>query len=61
MEVAFQMGQKMLIHELTLRGILSFGPDSATLALRPLNLLIGPNGSGKSNLLEAISLLRLKR
>lgn len=48
----------MLIHELTLRGLLSFGPDTAPLAMRPLNVLIGPNGSGKSNLLEAIGLLR---
>ncbi len=48
----------MLIRELTLRGILSFGPDSAPLAMQPLNVLIGPNGSGKSNLLESIDLLR---
>lgn len=48
----------MLIQELTVRGILSFGPDTEPLELRPLNLLIGPNGSGKSNLIETISLLR---
>jgi predicted ATPase len=48
----------MLIHELTLRGLLSFGPDSPTLKMQPLNVLIGPNGSGKSNLIEAIGLLR---
>lgn len=48
----------MLIHELTLRGILSFGPETPPLTMRPLNLLIGPNGSGKSNLLEAIGLVR---
>ena len=48
----------MLIHELTLRGLLSFGPDSPALEMRPLNVLIGPNGSGKSNLVEAIDLLR---
>ena len=48
----------MLIHELTLRGILSFGPDTPPLAMQPLNVLIGPNGSGKSNLVEAIGLLR---
>lgn len=48
----------MLIHEITLRGILSFDPTTPPLELRPLNVLIGPNGSGKSNLLEAISLLR---
>lgn len=48
----------MLIHELTLSGILSFGPDTRPLEMRPLNVLIGPNGSGKSNLIEAIGLLR---
>ncbi|MBI4578946.1 MAG: AAA family ATPase [Planctomycetes bacterium] len=48
----------MLIHELTLRGLLSFGPQSPTLQMRPLNVLIGPNGSGKSNFVEAIGLLR---
>ncbi len=47
----------MFIHEITLRGILSFDPTSPPLELRPLNVLIGPNGSGKSNLLEAIGLL----
>jgi predicted ATPase len=48
----------MLLQELTLRGVLSFGPDSPSLPMRPLNVLIGPNGSGKSNLVEAIGLLR---
>lgn len=48
----------MLFHEISLKGILSFGNDSPPLALKPLNLLIGPNGSGKSNLIEAIALLR---
>ncbi len=48
----------MLIHELKLKGILSFGPDTPPLEMRPLNVLIGPNGSGKSNLVEALGLLR---
>lgn len=48
----------MLIQELTLKGVLSFGPDSPPLPMRPLNVLIGPNGSGKSNFVEAIDLLR---
>ena len=48
----------MAIQELKLHGLLSFGPDSASIELRPLNVLIGPNGSGKSNLIEAIDLLR---
>lgn len=48
----------MLIREITLRNLLSFGPDTPPLSLRDLNVLIGPNGSGKSNLIEAIDLLR---
>jgi len=48
----------MLIHRIRLENLLSFGPDTKGLDLRPLNVLIGPNGSGKSNLLEAISLLQ---
>ena len=47
----------MLIERLKLTNLLSFGPDSSALDLRPLNVLIGPNGSGKSNFIEAISLL----
>ena len=42
----------------TLRGILSFGPETAPLEMRSLNALMGPNGSGKSNLVDAIGLLR---
>lgn len=48
----------MLIEELTLRGVLSFAPNTPPLEMRSLNLLIGPNGSGKSNLVESIALLR---
>lgn len=48
----------MLIKEIRLQNLLSFGPDTPPLELRPLNVLIGPNGSGKSNLIEAISLLQ---
>ncbi len=47
-----------LIREITLRNILSFGPDTPPLELRPLNVLIGANGSGKSNLMIAIGLMR---
>ena len=46
------------IREITLRNMLSFGPDTPPLELRDLNVLIGPNGSGKSNLIEAFALLR---
>ena len=47
-----------LLRSITLRNILSFGPDTPPLELRALNVLIGPNGSGKSNLLDAVELLK---
>jgi predicted ATPase len=37
--------------------LLSFGPNTEEIELRPLNILIGPNGSGKSNLVEILRLL----
>jgi predicted ATPase len=43
---------------LSLRGLLSFPPDSEPIVLTPLNVLIGPNGSGKSNLIEGLELLK---
>ncbi len=57
-ETAAPDEEKVLIREITLRNILSFGPQTEPLPLRGLNVLIGPNGSGKSNLIEAIALLR---
>ncbi len=48
----------MFIEHIKLKNMLSFGPDTEALELRPLNVLIGPNGSGKSNLIEAIGLLK---
>jgi len=39
--------------------LLSFGPNTEEIELRPLNILIGANGSGKSNLIEVIRLLWL--
>lgn len=48
----------MLIEQLTLTNLLSFGPHAQTITFQPLSVFIGPNGSGKSNLLEAIDLLR---
>ena len=48
----------MLIHNLKVSGLLSFGPNGIDLPMEPLNVLIGPNGSGKSNFLEVISLLK---
>jgi predicted ATPase len=50
--------ENLLIRELTLRNVLSYGPQTKPIKLRGLNILIGPNGSGKSNLIEAIALLR---
>jgi predicted ATPase len=47
-----------LLQGITLRNFLSFGPDTPSLTLGNLNVLVGPNASGKSNLLEAIALLR---
>lgn len=48
----------MLIRNLKISGLLSFGPKGIDLPLKALNVLIGPNGSGKSNLLEILALLR---
>jgi predicted ATPase len=38
--------------------LLSFGPKTKEIELRPLNILIGPNGSGKSNFIEIVGLLK---
>ncbi len=48
----------MLIRQLHLKNLLSYGPESEPLTLGSLNVLIGPNGSGKSNFIEALSLLQ---
>lgn len=48
----------MLIKNLKVSGLLSFGPTGIDLPLQSLNVLIGPNGAGKSNLLEALALIR---
>jgi predicted ATPase len=48
----------MLIKQLRVSNLLSYGPDAYPVMLGPLNVLIGPNGSGKSNFLEALSLLQ---
>jgi predicted ATPase len=47
-----------LLRQITLRNLLSYGPDTEPIVLGALNVLIGANGSGKSNLIEAIALLR---
>jgi len=48
----------MLINQLRVQGLLSFGPKGIDLPLKDLNILIGPNASGKSNLLEVLALLK---
>lgn len=52
------LGDKRLIRTIKLHNFLSFGPSSAEIELKSLNVLIGQNASGKSNLIEAIGLLR---
>ena len=48
----------MLIESIKLKNILSFGPETVELELRPLTVLIGPNGSGKSNFIDVLDLIR---
>jgi len=48
----------MFMHRIKVENMLSFGPETQELELKPLNVLIGPNGAGKSNLIEVIGLLR---
>jgi predicted ATPase len=48
----------MLIKNLKVAGLLSFGPDGVDLPLKNLNVFIGANGSGKSNFLEILALLK---
>ena len=48
----------MFIESIKLKNVLSFGPDTTELRLRPLNVFIGPNGSGKSNLIDIFDLIR---
>ncbi len=57
MNITNQQVQQPL-QAITLSNLLSFGPDSLTVPLTCLNVLIGPNGSGKSNLIEALAILR---
>lgn len=52
------MDGSRLIQTLHIQNFLSFGPESTSVDLQPLNVLIGPNASGKSNLIEALGLLR---
>nr|WP_309694979.1 AAA family ATPase [Armatimonas sp.] len=47
-----------MLKSLQINNLLSFGPKSESVSLRPLNVLVGPNGSGKSNFLSAIRILQ---
>jgi predicted ATPase len=51
------MAQHPFLKSIRPVNLLSFGPNTEEIELRPLNILIGPNGSGKSNLIEIIGLL----
>lgn len=52
------MEGKRFIRTIRLRNLLSYGPDTPELSLKPLNVLIGPNASGKSNLIDALAILK---
>jgi predicted ATPase len=49
---------KILLRDIRLTNLLSFGPDTDALPMEALNVFIGPNGAGKSNLIEALALMR---
>jgi predicted ATPase len=51
------MAQHPFLKSIRPVNLLSFGPNTDEIELRPLNILIGANGSGKSNLIEVIGLL----
>src|SRR5271170_7068544 len=51
------MSQRPFLKSIRPVNLLSFGPNTKEIDLRPLNILIGPNGCGKSNLIEMIRLL----
>lgn len=46
------------IPEIKAQGLLSFAPDSESIKLSNLNVLIGPNGSGKSNFIELFEVIK---
>jgi predicted ATPase len=49
---------KKLLRQIKLTNFLSFGPETTSIDLQNLNILIGLNGVGKSNLIEAVALMR---
>ncbi len=52
------MNNDILFSKITLTNFLSFGNESETIELGPLNVLIGKNSCGKSNIVEAFSILK---
>jgi len=52
------MAQHPFLKSIRPVNLLSFGPDTQEIELKPLNILIGPNGSGKSNFIEILGLLK---
>jgi len=52
------MAQHPFLKSIKPVNLLSFGPETKEIELRPLNILIGPNGSGKSNFVEIVGLLK---
>ena len=49
---------KRLLQQIKLTNFLSFGPETTSIDLKSLNILIGINGVGKSNLIEAVALMQ---
>lgn len=49
---------KGLLQFIKLTNFLSFGPETTSIDLKNLNIIIGINGVGKSNLIEAVALMR---
>jgi predicted ATPase len=52
------MAQQPFLKSIRPVNLLSFGPKTQEIELRPLNILIGANGSGKSNFIEILGLLK---
>lgn len=49
---------KGLLQKIKLTNFLSFGPETTSIDLKSLNIIIGINGVGKSNLIEAVALIQ---
>jgi predicted ATPase len=52
------MQSKLSVKTIGLLRFLSFGPETVSIACKPLNILVGANGSGKSNFVEAFRILK---